>query len=275
MKKIAITGHTGFLGRNIIDRFRNDDVLLIERDLKNIEDVLKFKPDHIFHFGAEIYDDSKMLDSNILMTYNLLERTKNIDYKSFIYCGSSSEYGKKEKPMSEDDVLEPRTMYEATKGAGTLLCQSYATTHNKPIAIVRPFSVYGRYEKEHRFIPTLFRKFINSEQIKIAPGYHDFIHVDDFVDCVLEVALSEKSKIIGEIVNIGTGKQYSNYEVYEIFKGIFGYGIEAEKTETPMRIFDTNNWIANIDKAKEKFNFSPKYDLSEGINQIYNERFNR
>lgn len=272
MKKVAITGHTGFLGKNILDRFINDDILLLDRDLKNIDQIYHFNPDYIFHFGAEIYDDSKMFDSNIVLTYKLLETTKHINYKAFIYCGSSSEYGKKDKPMNENDILTPRTMYEATKGAGTLLCQSYASTYNKPIAIVRPFSVYGRYEKEHRFIPTLFQKFKNKEPITISPGYHDFVHIDDFIDGVLSVVYSDNIK--GEIVNLGTGIQYSNYEVYDVFKEVFGYDIELNKIQTQMRVFDTNNWVADIKKAKEKFGYSPKYNLLNGIKQIYNERYN-
>lgn len=271
-KKIVLSGHTGFLGKNLIERFENSEFLFIGRDYSVIDQIEKFNPDYIFHFGAEIYDDTKMIDSNVILTYKLLEATKNINYKSFVYCGSSSEYGQKEYPMKESDVLEPRTMYEATKGSGTLLCQAYAKIYDKPICVVRPFSVYGRYEKEHRFIPTLFRKFENREKIQISPGNHDFIHVDDFIDGVLLVANSESDKIKGQIINLGTGVQYTNLEVYEAFKEVFGYDIEVEKNKTLMRVFDTNNWVADITKAKNEYSFNPKHDIKSGIKQIYNER---
>ena len=270
--KVVITGYTGFLGKNLVDRFSNEELLLIGRDHSLIDQIPEFNPDFIFHFGAEIYDESKMLDSNIIFTHKLLEATKNLNYRAFINCGSSSEYGRKENSMKETDILEPRTVYESTKGACTLLCQSYATVYNKPIATVRPFSVYGRYEKEHRFIPTLFRKFEVNDKIKISPGNHDFIHVDDFIDGVLLVANSSFDKIKGHVVNLGTGVQYTNLELFETFTKIFGYEIEKELTVDLMRPFDSDNWIANIDKAREMYNFNPKYDLLKGLKQCYEER---
>lgn len=269
-RRVVLTGHTGFLGKNLIERFENSEFLFIGRDHSLIDQISEFNPDYIFHFGAEIYDDSKMIESNLLFTYKMLEATKHLNYKAFIYCGSSSEYGRKENPMKETDILEPRTMYEATKGSGTLLCQAYSKIYDKPIAIVRPFSVYGRYEKEHRFFPTLFRKFENREKVKISPGNHDFIHIDDFIDGVLLVANSKNLK--GQIVNLGTGVQYTNLEVYEAFREVFGYDIEVEKSEDLMRTFDSDNWVADITKAKDEFSFQPKFNLIEGLIQIYNER---
>jgi len=274
-KKVVITGHTGFIGKNLIERFENSEFLLIGRDLSLIEKIKEFNPDYIFHFGAEIYDDSKMFESNLELTYKLLEVTKNLEFEAFIYCGSSSEYGRKPEKMKETDILEPRNMYEATKGACTLLCQSYAKTYNKPIAIIRPFSVYGRYEKEHRFIPTLFRKFSAKERIKISPGVHDFIHIDDFVDGVLLIATLDSEKIKAQIINLGTGVQYTNQEVYNTFKLIYGYDIEIEKSKDLMRTFDSENWVADITKAKTEYGFNPKYNLLTGLKQIYNERNSR
>lgn len=268
--KIVLTGHSGFIGKNLIERFPGSEFMFIGRDHSLIDSIPEFNPDYIFHFGAEIYDDSKMIESNLLFTYKMLEATKHLNYKAFVYCGSSSEYGRKNTPMKESDILEPRTMYESTKGSGTLLCQTYATTYNKPISIVRPFSVYGRYEKEHRFFPTLFRKFEAKEKIKISPGNHDFIHIDDFIDGILLMINSNKIK--GEIINLGTGIQYTNLEVYEAFKEVFGYDIEVEKSDELMRSFDSDNWVADITKAKTEYGFNPKYNLVEGLKQIYNER---
>ena len=273
--RIVITGYSGFLGKNLMERFNNSEFLLIGRDHKEIEMIKDFNPDFIFHFGAEIYNQEDMIDSNIIFTYKILESIKDIDFKAFIYCGSSSEYGLKSLPMKEIDLLEPRNMYEATKGSCTLICRAYAKMYNKPIGIVRPFSVYGRYEKEHRFIPTLFRKFEERSEITISPGYHDFVHIDDFIDGVLCFCFSATDKIKGEIINLGYGKQYSNYEVYEIFCEVFGYNIVLNKIDSLMRDFDNNNWISDIKKAKDLYNYSPKYDLKMGIKQIYDERNNR
>jgi nucleoside-diphosphate-sugar epimerase len=270
--RYVITGHTGFLGKNLLERLQKDstnEFLLIGREYDLIDQIANFNPDYIYHYAAEIYDESKMIDSNIILTYRLLEATKNLPYRGFINLGSSSEYGNKDKPRAETDILIPNTMYEATKGSATLLCQAYATIYNKPIVTIRPFSVYGRYEKDHRFIPTLFRKFKNKETVTISPGVHDFIHIDDFTDGVLKIAASPNIK--KDIVNLGTGIQYTNLEVYEIFCNLFGYKVDLNLSTNKLRTFDTECWLADTTHAENKYNIKPKYNLLTGLTQYYAE----
>lgn len=272
MSNILITGTTGFLGKNLLERVIEDNnVWCVHRNDSIVkEEVEEFNPDYIYHFAAEIYDDSKMIDSNILLTYNLLEATKDISFKAFVNVGSSSEYGLKKNPMNESDVLVPRTMYEATKGSATLLCQAYATIYDKPIVTVRPFSVYGNHEKDHRFIPTLFKSFIEKTPMSISPGVHDFIYIDDFIDAILTVSKSDPSIIKGDIVNIGYGKQWTNKEVYDFFVEMFGYEIDVNFVINKLRSFDTtNSWVADVRKLKEKYGVSLKHDLKSGLKKLY------
>lgn len=274
MANILITGATGFLGRSLLHRLQTpeNNIWSPKRGEPITQELVeKFQPDYIYHFAAEIYDTSKMIDSNILFTYNLLEATKNIDFKCFMNIGSSSEYGQKFHPMREIDVLTPRTMYEATKGSVTLLCQAYSTIYDKPIVTVRPFSVYGRWEPNHRFIPTLFSKFKNKEEISISIGSHDFVYIDDFIDGALQVATSDKEKIKGDIVNLGTGVQYSNFEVYDTFCILFGYDIPMKKLEHKWKPYDSLNWVADISYAKEKYGYQSKYNLLEGLTKLKKE----
>lgn len=275
MSNVIITGATGFLGKNLLERLSKDNNLwCINRGDKIIkEEIEKFSPDYIYHFAAEIYDDSKMIESNVLLTYNLLEATKDIDFKCFINVGSSSEYGLKSKPMKETDVLVPRTMYESTKASATLLCQSYATIYDKPIATVRPFSVYGRHEPSRRFIPTIAEKFHTKGCVFISEGVHDFVYIDDFIDGVLQVATSDKEKIKGDIVNLGSGIQYSNFEVYDNFRILFGYDINVTKLTSKLRTYDSQTWVADISYAKNKYGYSPKYNFIDGLKEYCNERF--
>lgn len=270
-KKVVITGSTGFLGKHLVERFIDCDVMEIKRDLSLIDNIQSFNPDYIFHFAAEIYDEKSMFESNVLMTYRLLEETKDLNYTSFVYCGSSSEYGTKNKPMSENDYLEPITLYSATKSAATMLCKGYAERYKKPIVTVRPFSVYGLYEKPHRFIPTLFDRFIKNETIKVSPGVHDFIYIDDFINAVLTISNSESDMISGDVVNIGYGSQWTNKEVYDVMRNIFQYDIDVDFVEDKLRTFDTTeSWVADISKLKDKYKYFPKYDIEKGLKELYN-----
>lgn len=275
MSNVIITGATGFLGKNLFERLSTDNnVWCIKRgDLISKDVMRKFNPDYIYHFAAEIYDDAKMIESNILLTYNLLEATKDIDFKAFVNVGSSSEYGFKKSPMKETDVLVPRTMYESTKASATLLCQSYATSYDKPIVTIRPFSVYGRHEPSKRFIPTIAEKFFTKAGISISEGVHDFVYIDDFIDGVLQVATSDREKIKGDIVNLGYGVQYSNFEVYDNLRILFGYDIKVTKLTSKLRTYDSQTWVADISYAKKKYGYLPKYNFLDGLREYCNERF--
>jgi len=148
---ILITGINGFIANNLLNKLKsNPDIEVYgttKQDSSKIIEILnEKKPEYIYHTGAEIYNNDFMFESNIFLTYNILEycrKAKNL--KRLIIIGSSSEYGRKTKPMSEDDILEPQTIYEGTKAACTMLAKCYSHTYNIPIFIVRPFTVYGPY----------------------------------------------------------------------------------------------------------------------------------
>jgi nucleoside-diphosphate-sugar epimerase len=275
--KYLITGYTGFIGKSLLEKLTGKEILLIGRnwqtDLELPNKIQTFSPDYIIHCAAEIKDSSKTFESNVLMTHWLLNVTKDINYKAFISLGSSSEYGNTPYPMSERELLKPRTMYEATKGASTLICQGFAREYNKPIAVVRPFSVYGIHESDNRLIPTLFKNFKANVKSKISLGVHDFIYIDDFIDGLLSVLYSEKELIQGDIVHFGSGTQHSNLEVFNIIKNIFNSNLEYEKINNIFNKYDNLNWVADINYAKLKYKFNPKYTLETGLKKIYEKYY--
>ena len=271
--KIIITGHTGFIGKSLLERFKGEEIMTIGREWKTdstLKDQIKqFNPEYIIHCAAEIKNAYNTFEANVLMLNWLLETTTNINYKAFINIGSSSEYGHTTISMTEKELLKPRTMYEATKGAGTLLCQGFAREFNKPVVTVRPFSVYGEYEPSSRLIPTLFRNFKNNIVSNISLGVHDFIHIDDFLDGLLYIMLSEREIIKGDIVHLGSGVQYTNLEVFNIIKDLFNSTLEPISIENIFNKYDTLNWVADITYAKSRYKFNPKYNLKTGLKNLY------
>ncbi len=274
MKKVFITGARGFVGSNLVEKLKNNfDIMEYNRN-DNIENITKYKPNYIIHCGAEIYDDNLMFESNVVLTYKILELVKNLsNVENFVYIGSSSEYGRKLKPMKEDDVLEPDTMYEGTKACGSLLTRVYGKTYNMMTSIVRPFSLYGKNEKLHKFFPHLYNCFTNDLDLKIGPGVHDWIYIDDFVEGVKKVMLN--NNIIGESFHFGTGVQHTNFEVFKIFEKILKKEINYEEVHKHDRVsagVDSNNWVADITKVKNTLNWYPKYCLEDGISEYINFR---
>lgn len=123
-----------------------------------------------------------------------------------------------DRPSAETDALRPVDMYQATKGAATLLCQGYARQHGLDVCVARPYSVYGPHERPRRLFPRLVRAFGEGEAMTLFEGFHDFIHgahgchrgtvltrppVDDFgrgIDLLLAAGRQP-----GSVYNFGSG----------------------------------------------------------------------
>jgi len=266
--RIAITGANGFIAKNLINRLGEHDYLLIGKGQFNKDTLIDFSPHQVYHLGAEIYDINQMYESNVALTYDLMMACVQTNVKAVVICGSSSEYGASTVPMKESKALFPRNMYEATKGAASLLAQGVANQYNLPVVIARPFSLYGLHEKPHRLMPTLLKAFQTGQKCTISEGVHDWIHIDDFIDGLMMILPNANST--APIYNIGTGVQHSNLDVFYAFCEAFGYEVEYEYIPAKTKPYDAFNWVADISRIAA-LGFEPKYNLKSGIKKYVDE----
>lgn len=299
--QVLITGGAGFIGANLVNKLLklNYNVSLIVKnstnlwriknilpkiklhktdffDTNNLKKIIeKINPSVIFHLATySAYRDQEasieMINTNIKGTLNLLNATKDINYDIFVNTGSSSEYGIKNIPMKESDLLEPISFYAATKAFATLLCQVFAKIYGKPIVTLRPFSVYGPLEEKERFIPTVIKSIIENNPIKLTPGdqRRDFIYVQDVVDVYIKT-ISYGKKLSGLILNMGTGIEYTNDEVVKTLFKVAKKKVKVDKGAFPNRIWDNQHWVADISKTKKILNWEPKHSLENALRKTY------
>ena len=296
-----ITGASGFIGSVLLRRLveQKQEVHLILRkeskrwriadlldkvtihysDLSKvtelIEIVKKVKPNIIYHLatnGAYSYqkDANQIIETNILGTWNLLQACNTVDYDLFVNTGSSSEYGSKQFAMRETDIVEPNSYYAVTKCAQTLLCSHIAKQEHRPIVTIRPFSVYGPYEEPKRFVPTLMNALMfNQEMNLVAPETaRDQIYVDDMVDAYLKI--DELKNNPGEYFNIGTGVQSTIKEMVDTAVKVTQKNAQFKWGTMEGRSWDTNNWVADISKARQLLKWTPKINLEQGLKLTWN-----
>jgi len=263
--KIFLTGTNGFIGRNLLEYYIDHELFEYDRSANIKDQLFKIRPDLIIHCAAEIYDYQLMRKSNIDLLYDILEYTKDFPNTQMIFIGSSSEYGPTPKAASETDRLNPIDLYQATKGAGTLLCQGFARQFLLDITIIRAYSVYGKYEKSHRLFPRLWRSFFLNEPMNLFHGFHDFIYIDDFIRGIDNI-IKKDNKPVGDIVNLGSGIQYSNAEVFELFKKITKKVAPVTFISTMAKEFETELWCCDTTYAKEQYGFETNFTLEDGIN---------
>lgn len=276
--KYLISGSSGFIGSSLYFKLLKlgHKPKAIPRD--NLFNYFKLKeflqleqPDYIIHLAAwgnhsTQTELDKIVSSNIDLTVRLLQASKDIDYKGFINTGSSSEYGDKLEPMNEYDLPETDTYYGASKVATTYLTRAFAKQENKPIVTIRPFSVYGDREANHRFIPTVIISALEDRKFDLAEKpMHDWIYIDDFLNGLLLV-VENAERLKGQTVNIGTGKQFSNLEVVKTLEEIHGK-IEYN-TSKKLRSYDSGNWVADNSKLKQ-LGWKQEYTLYQGLKKTY------
>jgi nucleoside-diphosphate-sugar epimerase len=265
--KMFITGSYGFIGQNLYEKYKNNfDIFRYEKH-SNIDDDLNiFHPNIIINAAAEIYNPELMYESNVVLLQKQLRWASEHKIERMICVGSSSEYGIRSTPHKETDCPMPVDMYSATKAAGTMLCLGYAKTYKLPVCVARPYSVYGKYEKQHRLFPRLINAFKNNDPMTLYDGNHDFIYIDDFIKGIDILLNADQDKIIGDIVNFGSGIQTSNNEVLDIFKKITGNQNPPISLVKKMRkAFESDLWVCDTTYAKEKYNFETTIDLNSGI----------
>lgn len=277
-----IIGYRSFIGQHLDRHLRNLGVEVIGYGREQMQDPDGFEVpeniDFIYNLAAAgsksgKYTDDEMYWTNVHQVYELLDATKNMDYKAFIHFGTSSEYGKKNGAMYENDYLDPEFMYAGTKAAATMLCKTFAKVYEKPIVVVRPFTVYGPKMQESKLIPVLFKKIKNGEKIQLVKGEHDFIYIDDVLsalDCVRDNSSVLKSRT----VNIGTGIGTTNEEVARVIGEILGDDPDIEEVDSlsfhSHSLVDSPVWRADC-RVLRNFSWKPKYSLINGLIKMYGE----
>lgn len=302
MKKVIITGTSGFVGANLLRRLINDghEVHCFFRknynpsrvsgvknkfithivDLNNWNQVLelvnKIKPDWIFHlavYGAYSTqaDWQQMISTNIMGTANLLEACVKRGFECFVNTGSSSEYGCKEYAPREDTLPEPNSYYSVTKNSATMYCQYVAETNQCYVPTLRLYSVYGSFEEDSRLIPTIIRKGLEGKYPPlVSPDIaRDFIYIDDVVDAYINVAEAKtKNASFGAIYNIGTGMQTTIGDVVQIAKETFSINYEPEWGSMENKAWDTKCWRADSSLYQKTFNINKFVSFNDGFNKF-------
>ncbi len=270
-RRCIITGATGFVGANLLRRLLNDGhevhaFVRAESDTGRIEslrDRLRFhtldladaeqtqrlvqeiEADWIFHLaahGAYSWQDNtkQMIETNIICLVNLLQAAAEIGFDAFVNSGSSSEYGLKDHPAKEDEIVKPNSVYAVTKVAATHFCQYFAQCRRLYIPTLRLYSVYGPDEDEHRFVPTLVRYGLRGELPPLAqPNIaRDYVYIDDVCDAYL-LAATQKVSEFGPAYNIGTGRQTTISEAVATAKKLMPIRAEPKWGSMANRHWDT------------------------------------
>ena len=263
--KLLFTGGTGFIGSNLMRHFGQNHVC--ENWARGSGDITamleRFRPDVILNCAAEIYDTDHMFDTNVVLVQHIISWCSKNPCR-LLHFGSSSEYGSPDRVTQESGVIEPTTVYGATKAAATMLCSGWARQHNLPILVARLYSPYGPGERPQRLFPKLLRAFEHNEPMTLRQGAHDFLYIDDVVSAVDRI-INTDDLWSTEIVNICSGKQYTNFEILDIFRDIY----QRDGAVTVEHTWSTpQTWVGDNFLLCSRLDWQPKFSIQEGISEF-------
>lgn len=298
--RLLVTGGAGFIGSNfvhhVLEKHDTDEVVTLDAltyagSRENLEGVLD-DPRHEFvegdvrdgdlvtglvegvdavvNFAAESHVDRSIdgakpfVSTNVHGTQTLLDAAVAADVDRFLQVSTDEVYGQiLEGTFSEEDRLDPRNPYAATKAGADLLARSYETTHDLPVLVTRTCNNFGPRQHHEKLIPKFVRNAAAGERLPVygdGSNVREWLYVTD--NCrALDRVLREGQP--GEIYNVGSGMERTNLEVTEAILDVVG-GDEAQISFVEDRPGHDQRYA--LDTAKvEALGWEPEWGFEEAL----------
>jgi UDP-glucose 4-epimerase len=215
-------------------------------------------------WGAEF---DRYAHDNLLATQRLLEASKGTGLSRFVYTSSSSVYGNaRTLPVTEEHPVAPISPYGATKLSGEHLGAIYHESYGVPFVALRLFTVYGPRQRPdmafHRFLSATaagrpIDVFGDGRQTR------DFTFVADAVAAL--VAAGTAPSVVGETINVASGRRVSLLDVFETIASVAGRAPELRFHEKGRG--EADHTFASIEKARRLLGYAPRVSLPDGLRQ--------
>jgi NAD dependent epimerase/dehydratase len=230
----------------------------------------------VFHLAALIgipysyHAPQSYLETNIAGTLNVLQACRDCGVERLLQTSTSEVYGTAQyTPIDELHPLHAQSPYAATKIGSDQLAYSYFAAFGLPVVIVRPFNTYGPRQSARAVIPTVITQALAGDEVRLGNTrpVRDFLYVADNARGFM--AAAEASDIVGEVVNLGTGRGVTVGQVVELIGRLLGrelHVVSSEDRNRPERseVFEL---ICSAEKAAQRMNWRAKMSLEDGLAQ--------
>jgi GDP-L-fucose synthase len=253
--KIYIAGHTGMLGTALLKALQAQGYSnlvvrhSIELDLRKSDEVEKFfkkeKPAYVFFAAgtvggiiANINSPADFIFNNVSMITNTVHASWKYGVKKMLYYACSCIYPKNcPQPIKEEYILtglpeETNQPYSIAKLAGIELCSAYNKQYHTNNIVILPPNLFGigdNYDPQNsHLVGALIRKFYeaklqNSQSVQVwgtGNPRREFLSSDSAAAAGLYFMNTYSGN---DLVNIGTGLDYSIKEIAMIIKDLIEF----------------------------------------------------
>jgi len=251
MKKVLITGVTGFIGSHLalaLSKKGYEVYSLIKhstsRDMKSLSPFLKdtiivtcdisdyqsvshtlknVDPDIVVHLAAlsPVRDSFEKpfgyVQTNVVGTMNIAHgmlELADFKKKKLIYASTAEVYGiQKVQPTKEDAALNPSSPYAITKAMTDMYLRMMPSVYGLNTTVMRCTNTFGRKLDTSFFVEYVITSILKGEKVYVgAPdSVRDYMYIDDHVNAYIKAI--EHPEVKGEALNAAPGIGMTNKEV--------------------------------------------------------------
>jgi UDP-glucose 4-epimerase len=304
LARVLVTGATGTLGYNIVNRLAamhpqtRIQVLLRKPDLElfsslpNVgqqkvdmsemerfsEAVMDFHPNAIIHCAASGVRPCNIswfdvIDLNVSATVQLFRASCEIPDCHFINISTGLVYDSQDRPCREGDPIHTLHPYGASKAASDCLLLAGADRLRRQLTVIRPFSFTGLHDGGNRLFPSLLQSALVGQDFSMSPGtqLRDFCAVQDVAEAVC-MLLETGTPSSRSIFNVGSGRSVPLKEIVLDVIEQLGISVRLHCGSLPFHPHEPMHLVADICRMRE-LGWQPRTNLAYAVWQLAQTQF--
>jgi len=279
MKRVLVTGATGFIGNYVIQELlkhkvsviassRNEEKAATKKWYEQVQFIpfdFDNQPTNIFTYfnnpdvvvdlawdGLPNYEQLYHFERNTILHYFFIKEMVEEGCKNIVVTGTCLEYGDVDGKVEESYITNPNTAYGFAKD--TLRKNLQYLNKSIPFNLnwLRLFYVYGNGQNENSLYSSLKKAVLEThEEFNMSKGQQvrDFVHVAKVAQIITLVVVNNLNC---DVVNVGSGKPITVEKFVQNYLDKQNYMLRLNLGYYPYTTFEPMSFWASTDKLDKE-----------------------